>query len=455
VLPRVVVDPPPTGTSTPTTGTSTPTTSTSTPTTDTATPTTGTSTPTPSKKWGTAEIIERKAGGASSPQIAVDANGNAIAVWVEWNDPRYNIWASRYLVGQRWGSSELITDNTVDASSPQIAVDTKGNAIVVWVQSDGIRPVIWARRYIAGLGWENLLNSFSNWDGPADLPQVSFDIFGNAMVVWQGANGTGSNDIWANRYVAGQGWEGSRVIDWRGGNATVPQIAIDSRGDAVAVWQQHDGVQYNDIWANRYVSGVWGEAALIENNTGYDQAPQVAVDLEGNAIVVWHNYAVNGRFDIWATRYVAGNGWEKPSLIEQNDSGSAYNPKVVVDAKGGAIAVWEQSGNAGGGNIWANQYTPNGGWKDAQLIEANEGSAHSPRIAVDSSGNAIAVWSQYTGRGDSIYANRYTTSGGWETAQIIEIDDEPASSPQVAVNASGNAIAVWTQYNYMWANRFE
>ena len=47
-----------------------------------------------------------------------------------------------------WGSATLIeTDNAGDALYPQVALDTDGNGLAVWEQSDGTRQNIWANRY--------------------------------------------------------------------------------------------------------------------------------------------------------------------------------------------------------------------------------------------------------------------------------------------------------------------
>jgi hypothetical protein len=44
----------------------------------------------------------------------------------------------------------------------------------------------------------------------------------------------------------------------------------------------------------------------------------------------------------------------------------------------------------------------------AALIETdNAGDAYEPQIAFDSSGNAIAVWYQWDGTRDNIWANRF------------------------------------------------
>ncbi len=50
-----------------------------------------------SKAWGTAALIETdNAGPAYDPQIAFDANGNALAVWEQFDGTRSNIVANRF-----------------------------------------------------------------------------------------------------------------------------------------------------------------------------------------------------------------------------------------------------------------------------------------------------------------------------------------------------------------------
>ena len=98
--------------------------------------------------WSTAELIETdNAGHASDPQVAFDSSGNAIAVWFQDDGTRYNIWANRFN-GTSWGTAELIeTDNVGTAYQPQVAVDSNGNAIAVWSQNDGTRDNIWANSF--------------------------------------------------------------------------------------------------------------------------------------------------------------------------------------------------------------------------------------------------------------------------------------------------------------------
>ena len=100
------------------------------------------------KAWQTAALIETDNGNAFSPQIAFDANGNALAVWLQSDGTSINSWSKRFIAGTGWGTAALIeTDNAGDAYDPQIAFDPNGNALVVWRQLDGTRYNIWANAF--------------------------------------------------------------------------------------------------------------------------------------------------------------------------------------------------------------------------------------------------------------------------------------------------------------------
>ncbi len=415
------------------------------------------------KSWRTAGLVENdNTGNAFFPQVAVDAGGNALAVWSQSDGVRDNIWASRYAAGAGWGAPELIeTRNTGSALYPQVAFDAGGNALAVWSQSDGTRYNIWANRYTAGFGWGAAVLIENDNLGSANFPQVAFDAAGNAFAVWEQSD-TSRRNIWVNRYTAGAGWgTATKIENYDDGEAIAPQIAFDAAGNALAVWQHSDGTRYS-IRAARYTAGVgWGTADLIESDDwAQATSPQIAFDAAGNALAVWQQQTQASRYDIWANRYTAGAGWETAALIETADDGQALSPHIAVDTSGNAIAVWHQSDGARM-NIRANRYTAGAGWGMAELIETGDlGDAGVARVGFDAAGNAHVVWHQSDGVRTSIWAQAYIAGSGWDTAGLIETDNAGnASYPQIAVAPNGNAIAVWHQSDgsiySIGANRYE
>lgn len=420
-------------------------------------------------------------GDALTPRIAFDSMGNAIAVWQQSSVVNSvvtnNIWANRYVAGSGWGTAIIIGAGNgpqINAigSPPQIAVDTQGNAIVVWeLQAMGdIRINIWANRYVAGSGWGTATRIQTGTDTAHD-PQIVIDKSGNAWAIWRqlDANNTYYN-ILASHYVAGTGWSTSTRIDMHTNvHSDGPQLAIDASGNVIVVWNEYSvGTVDSKIWANRYTAGSgWGTATLIQTESASDARDQrIAVDSSGNAFAVWTQTNNTGIYHIVANRYSVASGWGTATHLETAVDGVSY-PEVAFDNSGNAFAVWVQRSPGHSISIWANRYTVTGagtGWSTPTLIETDsEDGAITPRIAIDMSGNAIVVWEQvaHGNPNDNIWANRYTVTNGWGTAALIEANDAGnATSPRVTVDASGNAIAVWAQKNSagvysIWANRFE
>jgi hypothetical protein len=90
--------------------------------------------------------------------------------------------------------------------------------------------------------------------------------------------------------------------------------------------------------------------------------PQLAMDEQGNTMAVWEKTAPGPNpyvsyHDVYAYHYSAKYGWDSNQAIEDYAGDSTY-PKIAVDEKGDAIAIWEQSDNNGSGPaLWSNQFT--------------------------------------------------------------------------------------------------
>jgi hypothetical protein len=408
--------------------------------------------------WGTPEIIDGDAVEAYSPQVAVDTEGNAVAVWYQ-NDGSYSrIYSNRYnAISGTWGTAQAIASNIGNAYAPQVAVDLDGNAVAVWHQYDGQYWNIYFNRYDALLDEWGTAQTIEGNAGEAVVPQVAVDLDGNAVAVWCQWDGS-YYIINSNRYDAALGtWGVVQTISDNTTDANFSQVAVDPEGNAVAVWYQFDG-SHVSIYSNRYdaISGMWGMAQVIEGNTGEAYNPQVAVDPDGNAVAVWMEEE-GGNFNIYSNRYDApSDTWGTPQAIEGN-TGNALDPQIAVDPSGNAVAVWHQY-DGQYWNIYFNRYDALlDEWGTAQTIEGNTRNAFYPQVAVDPSGNAVAVWHQSDGSYGSIYSNRYNSlSGTWGSAQTIESNTGDAFYPQVAVDFQGNAVVVWEQNDglIIWANWF-
>ena len=206
-----------------------------------------------SGNWGTAEKVENLASGSSIDTcIDMDSSGNATLMFSHW-DSSTRIYANRYVVGSGWAGAVTIDDGSGGWTSPWVALDENGNAQAIWQNASGNR--IWSNRYVAGSGW-GTPESIDNQTGylAEERAQVVGDAHGNAIAIWIQNDGT-AHSLWANRYVAGTGWKGAEVIESDDTNHIynygVSSLAINGRGQAMAVWRQVDGSK-DSIWVNRF-----------------------------------------------------------------------------------------------------------------------------------------------------------------------------------------------------------
>lgn len=398
----------------------------------------------PFRTWKTPALLA--VGNVHFPRIVCNKSGNFVVVWLNINNTTSAFEANYYVPGTGWGTNTEIDNGSGNIYYPpaSISIDKYGNAIAVWSQgsSGTTNEQIWANRYIPGTGWGTAIQIDNNSGGAA--PQVSFDNSGNAIAVWSDTSGT-----WTNHYIAGAGWDTAVQIK-DSGDITDPAIAFDNSGNITAVWYGKSG-----ICANRYISGIgWGTPVQISsNNLGEVDGLQVVTDNSGNAIALWSTA------HIWANHFTPGAGWGAAVEID-NNSGNTIDircnyppPQVAFDGSGNAIAVWEQQSNGINDpsfHIWTNRFIPGSGWGVAAQIDNNSCNTEAPQITVDTSGEAIAVWFQNIGANNNIWSNCniwysfYSAGTGWSKAQFIHSDMSGNMYwPYIAGDGSGNAIAVW------------
>jgi hypothetical protein len=398
------------------------------------------------RRWGTARPIEDRIASASAPRVAMDPQSNAVAVWVQSYGIEPSIWSNRFTPLTDWGDAELIeTNNDVPtmgpqaAMGPQVAMDAQGNAVAVWLQQDDAQSppfsFIWSSRFTPSEGWGTAMMLYLA-QGYAEAPQIAMNAQGNWIAVWQAEDSAlPAWFIWSS--------SGDILNDDESAMDHVvnaPHVAMDAQGNALAAWQEWDGTR-TGIWFNRFtVSGSWGGPESLENNDGHAASPFVAMDPQGNAVVAWLQ---TGGTDpgAWAKRFTPPSTWEGAKRIDTG-AGATGTPQVVMDAQGNALAVWRQSD----GSTWSNRSALTGDWGTPEPVDNIDGAAFRLLLAMNARGNGVAVWFTNDGMDSSIWSNRFTSSGSWGTAELVEdLGGSVYSSPHVAIDPEGNAVAVWAQ----------
>ena len=177
------------------------------------------------------------------PQVAVDGSGNVIAVWTRSDGTNFRIQSANRTPGGDWSTPQTISDPLQSASSPQIAVDPSGNAVAVWTRSDGTNLRIQAAYRPAG-GSFGAAATVSASGQDASAPDVSMDNSGNALVAWERTDGTKLRVQAAIRSPGAGGVFGAiTTLSAAGQDAFEPKVAAGPNVDAngVVVWTRSDG----------------------------------------------------------------------------------------------------------------------------------------------------------------------------------------------------------------------
>jgi Bacterial Ig-like domain len=291
-------------------------------------------------------------------------------------------------------------------------------------------------------------------------PTVAFGASGDALAIWYQYDGTRYN-IWSDSYSPVSNWGTSALLHSSNlGDAVEPRITIDASGDIAAIWRQTIATTgtLSSIYSKRYtVAGGWGIATAIENNSGSAAAARVAGDSTGNAIAVWFQFNETND-NVWTNRFTAAGNWGTPVLLQSGTNEAAF-PQIAMSIDGAACAVWDQFIGTTE-TVWANDYSIGNGWIGASLIQNDSVSTRfGAQVGIDATGNCLRVWQQVHGPHTAIFADRYAPGGAGSAPVVIGADSTiDMVAPQIAVDANGDAQAVWleqgTGITTLWADHY-
>ena len=331
-----------------------------------------------------------------------------------------------------------------DALAPQVGIDASGDAVAVWARYAGSHTIVQSASRPAGGAWQQPVD-LSAMGRDATEPQVAVDPAGNAVAVW--ARSDGSHTIVQSAWQpAGGAWQQPLDLSTAGQNAKAPQVAIDPAGNAVAVWARYSGTKFIIQSASRPAGGAWTPAVDLSAEGQNAEAPQVALDLAGDAVAAW------ARFDgsksiIQSASRAAGGAWEIPHDLSATGA-SAETPQVALDPAGNAVAVWSRANGGLTSIIQAASRSAGGPWQPpVDLSSVGLVAAEEPQVAVDPAGNAVAVWTLSDGSPNVVQGATRSLGGPWQPRTILSVIGRNSTEPQLALDPAGDGLAVWSRDN--------
>lgn len=393
--------------------------------------------------WTTPPTVISGGTNAVDPQVSIDTNGNAVSVWTESNVVK----ASSKPISGSWSSA--VTISGTGASSPRLVVDQSGNATAVWVEGGVIKA---ASKPISG-SW-SIRTSLSSTG--ASSPTICVDSTGDVIAAWARAG-----NIESSTKLFGASWQTKVTIS--SASATIPVIAIGGSGintRAVLVWQGISGGNSVIFSSSKLISGTWATAQVISETTHNAARPYVAVDSNANALAIWYAYDMTGTSFTnvvvkSAARPISTGVWGGACHLSQPGirDPSTLNARVAFDNVGNAMALWTISFDDETYNLESAVNSVNGEWSTPVDLVTSNVYAYSAELSATSFGDILSLYMFYNGNSLMIQSVESDMNGFlnnfWSVPITLSLGSNNAF-PKIAASLSGNVIhaaAVWVNYN--------
>lgn len=395
---------------------------------------------------------------ANVPDVAIDRDGNVLAVWDRSDGATQRVEATFRPAGGSFSTPVRLSEAGRTGWFPQVAFDPQGNALAVWAQSDGAVFRIHAAFRPAGGDFGPGQTISTGNDG---FPRVAFDGAGNALVAWVGPTSMKAAFRPAGGTFApagGGSFPGVDQISGAGFLTNEFDLGFDKQGNAMVAWPRKLSTNAAAVDASieaaiRPAGGTFAPPIGVSPPAKAAQTVQLAFEPGGGALVTYLFTGLTGTANrVHAAYRPPGGVFAPPQVISATTDRTGSLPDVATDAGGNAVAVWME-----GFWTWAAARPPGGAFASAVRVSPLIGNTFDPRVAFDAKGNAFAMWTQQNlspPSGDEPPGFRVATAVRLAGAtdfgplqRISDTTDQQYSRHDMAFDAAGNGVALWRRYD--------
>jgi len=263
-------------------------------------------------------------------------------------------------------------------------------------------------------------------DDQADAA-IAMDANENFVVVWSSYRQDGeSGGVFGQRFDANCEPVGDelQINTTTAGNQTEPAVAMEPNGNFVVVWHGPGETEEDkeDIFGQRFDANgetIGGEFRVNSTTFSRQRCPQVAMDAAGGFVVVWENEQLGGEpAEAWAisAQLYDGNGSPIGGEFDINLLFQCRYPDVAMNSGGEFVVVWMQDDIYHTWNlVMSRQYDANGMAKTdpCEVSTTAFYSVTRPSAAMDEGGRFVVAWDAHpqSASEDDIYVRIYAADG--------------------------------------------
>ena len=376
-------------------------------------------------EWEVPRTVSPPGRSAADPRVALGPGGRMVVLWRQVLGTRtirqggrattqalYVARArERTVAARRWGATATLSSPRQKVGPPAVAIDRAGVAIATWHWGTGTRPggpgyvgEVQTSESRRGRAWTTprRVSASADCRGGSRLPDIAAGPDGHVAVWWECLRGPARGTVAAiGRGPAAGAWSRWRTLAVGTDAGQVLRIAVGPGGRVLAAGTH--AAPSRIAGGIRWWRGVTGRGGLSLSRVG---APPAATSTRaGDAVAVSLDPAGAGLA-----------AWTRPSgalaVADVPPAGDVGAPEELGDpaarlsspaagvAAGGRGAIVAVTGAGGAGaRVTAFTRTAGGAWSEPQPLSAPGaiGADGSPRLGIDASGGAVAVWSRRDG----------------------------------------------------------
>lgn len=320
-----------------------------------------------------------------------------------------------------------------------LAVDKKGDAVAVWTSSDG-NPTIYAAFRPKDGVWSVATEISLGFGGSSEDASVAMDAKGNALAVWESWDGN-SYQVHGSLRPKDGTFGPSFQISTPGTDCDAPQVVFDRKGNAIVVWEASKTIQA----AVRPKDGTFGTPELLSGafvTKSTDGNLDLTVDPKGNVHVSWLFDSSGYRVLAVSTRLKGATSFAAPVQVSAGGVDASYSD-IVGDKKGNLLVVWDSYDGASESVL--SSFKPNKGSFGPPTLLSTAPNAYYPKAQFDSKGNAVVVWETYDGTYNTVEVIERPKDGSFGAVTTISPAAVDSETPDLVIDKKRNVSVLWQQ----------
>jgi hypothetical protein len=305
--------------------------------------------------------------GSGAPVVAVDPAGNAVAAWSQSDGSSQRTRAAFRPAGGAFGPADTISAAGVNTQDVSVAMDAAGNAIAVWATFGGLSRVHWSYRPAGGAFPPAGTSITAGATSSQQYPRLAMDAAGNAVVAYQAYDSPPNVTFlrYQERPAGGvfPGPSGEKNVLNEGGNGSPPSaggmdVALGG-GEIAFAWKRFEGGMVGTAF--RGAIRVFGDpqttgTQILDSSGGMDEVHLVMTPL-GAVTAAWSTF--DGNDIMWAAREPGSPTFGAADHLAPMAS-VAQKVMLGLDGLGNAVALWYEAISPSGHRAWVAQRPPGG-----------------------------------------------------------------------------------------------